>query len=130
MGTFDSIYQRKIRQLEEENRQLRKILREAPAAPPQMVPEPMEGGKYPLRPSKRWPDIGNPWLTTPEDPDEIKPWQMPYWTPPGGWPNPRKPPLRPGDTLPGNPVPPLKPGDTLPSYDQPSLPPLRPGDTL
>ena len=30
MGTFDSIYQRKIRQLEEENRQLRKVLTEGP----------------------------------------------------------------------------------------------------
>ncbi len=51
MGTFDSVYKNKIRQLEEENRQLRKILKEAspppptsPAAPPgQMTPEPAQG---------------------------------------------------------------------------------------
>ena len=51
MGTFDSVYKNKIRQLEEENRQLRKILKDAsatsptsPAAPPgQMTPEPMQG---------------------------------------------------------------------------------------
>jgi len=113
MGTFDSIYQRKIRQLEEENRQLRKILREAPAAPPQMVPEPMEDGDPWDSELQRWQDI----LTRARERNPR----------PAA---PTKPPLRPGDTLPGNPVPPLKPGDTLPSYDQPSLPPLRPGDTL
>lgn len=104
MGTFDSIYQQKIRQLEEENRQLRKILE---AAPPQMVPEPRDSEL------QRWQDILR--RARERNPRPAAP---------------TKPPLRPGDTLPGNPVPPLKPGDTLPSYDQPSLPPLRPGDTL
>ena len=110
MGTFDSIYQRKIRQLEEENRQLRKILE---AAPPQMVPEPMEDGDPWDSELQRWHDILRRHRERNPRPAA-----------------PTKPPLRPGDTLPGNPVPPLRPGDTLPSYDPPSLPPLRPGDTL
>jgi hypothetical protein len=120
MGTFDSIYQQKIRQLEEENRQLRKLINEV--APPQMVPEPMEDGdpwdselqSLPLIfPHQEWQDILR--RAKERNPRPAAP---------------RKPPLRPGDTLPGNPVPPLRPGDTLPSYDPPSLPPLRPGDTL
>jgi len=48
MGTFDSIYQNKIRKLEEENRQLRKILREA------------EGGQYPPTPRIPTPNVSPP----------------------------------------------------------------------
>ena len=111
MGTFDSIYQRKIRQLEEENRQLRNLISEAGIGQ-DILDLTGKAVKSIAR------GVGGRGGVIRSIPRPI--------------PRPRKPapPLRPGDTLPGNPVPPLRPGDTLPSYDPPSLPPLRPGDTL
>ena len=55
MGTFDSVYKNKIRQLEEENRQLRKILREAevPSVLPPIIPTPQQSG--PLAPARGYP---------------------------------------------------------------------------
>jgi hypothetical protein len=109
MGTFDSIYQRKIRQLEEENRQLRNLISEAGIGQDILDLTGKAIKSIARGVGGRGGVIG----------------RIPR-------PGPRKPapPLRPGDTLPGNPAPPLRPGDTLPSYDPPSLPPLRPGDTL
>ena len=49
MGTFDSVYLNKIRHLEEENTQLRKILREAEA-----------GQVYPLNPNIPTPEQSDP----------------------------------------------------------------------
>ncbi len=49
MGTFDSVYLNKIRQLEEENRQLLKLLNEVQAPPP--VPPMYPGGTPPTQPS-------------------------------------------------------------------------------
>ena len=52
MGTFDSVYLNKIRQLEEENRQLLKLLNEVQAPPPPPpVPPMFPGGTPPTQPS-------------------------------------------------------------------------------
>lgn len=89
MGTFDSVYKNKIRQLEEENRQLRKILREAsatspppptsPAAPPgQMFPEPIDPAGYSTDPDDNLPDWAYP-LSSPR-PSRFNP--KPTWATP------------------------------------------------
>ena len=49
MGTFDSVYLNKIRQLEEENRQLLKLLNEVQAPPPTPIPP---SGPHPFPPSE------------------------------------------------------------------------------
>ena len=85
MGTFDSVYKNKIRQLEEENKQLRKILREAEAGqvypPNPIIPTPQQSG--PLAPVRGYPGYtpeGKPtgWHT---------PMDVPYWAKPeyGPW---------------------------------------------
>jgi len=89
MGTFDSVYKNKIRQLEEENRQLRKILREAeqlyPPTPIIPTPEvsppdsPARGYKTP-----EWhPPMDVPWWAKPEyGPWELRPDGTEYpWNP-------------------------------------------------
>ena len=47
MGTFDSVYLNKIRQLEEENRQLLKLINEVQSAPPTQPSAPPGGPNFP-----------------------------------------------------------------------------------
>jgi hypothetical protein len=85
MGTFDSVYKNKIRQLEEENRQLRKILREAEAGqvypPTPIIPTPeVSPPDSPARGYERF-DPDNHYWRPPMDPAQIKPrygpWRIP-----------------------------------------------------
>ena len=91
MGTFDSVYKNKIRQLEEENRQLRKILREAEAGqvypPTPIIPTPQQSG--PLAPARGYPGFtpeGKPTQWNPHDyvPDWAKPEYGPWELRPDG----------------------------------------------
>jgi len=97
MGTFDSIYQNKIRKLEEENRQLRKILREAEVGqypPTPIIPTPQQSG--PLDPARGYPGYtpeGKPteWHPPMDVPDWAKPEYGPWELRPDGTEYPRNP---------------------------------------
>ena len=96
MGTFDSIYQQKIRRLEEENRQLRKLINEAggiatsspsstgPRRARRYTTEPLGPGMpgIPYNPHPRkivpiplFPNINGPWMPPP--PPRGDPWMPP-----------------------------------------------------